>query len=1385
MATAASTLPANFQSFDPSVEVESLGIRWKKWVERLENLFIALNITDLKRQRALLLYYGGEAVHNIYKTLTDDPNEEYKTAVEKLTGYFEPKINLTFEYTFRQIRQLEGESFDKFITRVRESAKRCKFETNEAREIKDQIVLGCHSDRLRRKALQDDPDLSKLISTARALELASKQAALIQSSRSPADVNKIHAPGKYSNRYRERKTTTVTNPCFSCGEQFPHKLGKKGCPAFNHKCSKCDGWGHLEKRCKEEKKSQGSLKYVDEASDSSDSDYVSMTYMSNSKKATILVKVNNVSVNFHVDSGSSVNIVNELTHNKLDIPLKKTHKKLYAYGSTVPLPLLGCFDGNIDTGDKTSVETFYVIKGTERLDNLLGLSSSVALGILNIVNSVSSAKEEISSKESVDAILDEYEDIFHGIGKLKDVKVKLHIDESVKPVAQKHRRVPFHLRSKVDDELDRLLKAGVIEPVSEATDWVSPVVIVPKRDSDDIRLCVDMTQPNKAIKRIRHVIPTLDEIRCDLNGAKYFSKMDLSKGYHQLELDESSRSITTFSTHAGLARFCRLNFGTSSATEIFHEEIRKLLQGIRGVINIHDDILVTGNTSEEHDKNLKLTFQVLKDAGLTLNKKKCIFKKSEVNFFGLVFNSEGVSPDPEKVAALKTCSPPTNKKELRSFLGMTNYSSLFIENYSSITAPLRELLLEKTKWKWEKQEQSAFDVLKRRLEDKCLLNYFNPSLKTELICDASPVGVGAILVQYDDVRKSKKVIAYASRALTQTEQRYSQIEREAVAILFGCIKFRLYLLGNHFDLYSDHKPLRAIFNNPRSMGPFRVERIRLKLLGFDFTVFHLDGSKNPTDYMSRHSLSANKVDIKQSNVLESHIRMVTSIELPVSKEDIAAHIDGDEESRCLKESILKASIDAKNPLLQKYKKIFPELSVVDGLILKGSCLYIPHKLRKQVISAAHDGHQGIVKTKQFLRGSVWYPGMNKEVEDTVGNCRPCLAAVVTKDREPLQMSELPSGPWDKVSTDFHGPLPSGQLLLVVIDQYSRYPVVEIVNSTAASTAIPVYDKIFGMFGIPVEVKSDNGSPFNSHEFSRYAKFMGFKHHPVTPMYPQANGLIERFNIMLDKVLATASVEGKNWKGELNAFLRSYRATPHMSTGKTPAELLFQSRPFRTRVPQFVVPAIDDDVRKKDDKSKEKMKVYADRKSYVKRCCIKVGDEVLVKKPRKSKGTPHYDPVEYTVTSRNGNMISAVRKSDGHRITRNSSFFKLLYSTETDNYDNSSKTDNSQNDSHTNSSKTDNDFSSDDDWEFTSDVEDNFDNDSRIDDSNDVSSSESASSDVDDQVVGDTVRRSRRTKTRPPRLNDYIVGDDFDMISPVLDSPEPVLLNDSFVEFGEI
>ena len=226
---------------------------------------------------------------------------------------------------------------------------------------------------------------------------------------------------------------------------------------------------------------------------------------------------------------------------------------------------------------------------------------------------------------------------------MKDFQVHLHVDKNVQPVAQAHRRVPFHVRQQLEEQLKRDEELGVIEHVEGPTPWVSPVVIVPK--GEGVRVCIDMRQANLAIKRERHISPTINELIHDLNGAKLFSKLDLNQGYNQLELDPESRYMTTFSTHIGLRRFRRLNFGVNCAAEIFQNAIRESLSGLKGAINISDDILVFGTGESDHDSNLEETLERIRQRGLTLNKKKCVFKKSLV-FQRFVFSEYGISPDP-------------------------------------------------------------------------------------------------------------------------------------------------------------------------------------------------------------------------------------------------------------------------------------------------------------------------------------------------------------------------------------------------------------------------------------------------------------------------------------------------------------------------------------------------------------------------------------------------------------------------------------------------------------------------------------------------------------------------------------------------------------------
>lgn len=341
-----------------------------------------------------------------------------------------------------------------------------------------------------------------------------------------------------------------------------------------------------------------------------------------------------------------------------------------------------------------------------------------------------------------------------------------------------------------------------------------------------------------------------------------------------------------------------------------------------------------------------------------------------------------------------------------------------------------------------------------------------------------------------------------------------------------------------------------------------------------------------------------------------------------------------------------------------FRKFKDELSIVDGVILRDHRLVIPTCLQEKVIQIAHSSHQGIVKTKQLIREKVWFPGIDRMVEQAVKACTACQASYPgLSKREPIQPTPLPSAPWSEVAIDFPGPFPSDQYLLVVIDKYSRFPEVEIVHSTSAEVVISRLNTIFARHGFPNTVKSDNGPPFQSSEFASFAKGCGFKHRKVMPLWPEANGEVERLMGTLNMFVRVSAAGNKDWKAELQNFLMHYRATPHSATNVSPFEAL-TGRKMNVGLPDIPkhlpVPAVTR-MGYNDCVSKSKMKAYADKKRHTKPSLLTEGDHVLVKQRKLNKLTPPYHPKPYTVIHKNGSMITAER--NGHSITRNSVYFR--------------------------------------------------------------------------------------------------------------------------------
>ena len=1163
-----------------------------------------------------------------------------------------PKLNSAFaRQTFHQIAQRPGETVQQFATRLRSAARDCEYGNDVENQMRDAVLNKCESLYVKRKLLEEGQGLT----LARTLQIA-QQCESVESQMAAMRLKNEPSPSEQVNRVARDNTSGERQPtkggCYRCGKTG-HFARDPQCPAKGKSCRNCGGKHHFENVCRSQKRS---VNLVNDDAARNDSDYAFCLGGTEDDSNMLRVDVGNVTLKMLVDSGATSNIVDEATWEKLKLKKVKCEsrvavggKKLYAYASDTPLQVKGSFVCTVSAGTRSEEAEFLVVQG--RGVPLLGRKTATQLGVLKIGVGVA-AVSDVASTLKLD-----YPEVFNGIGKLNSSKITLHIDPDVKPVAQPLRRIPFNLRSKVDDKINELIAHDIIEEVDGPTPWVNPVVIVPKSNSSDIRLCIDMRRANEAIIRGRYPIPTVDELLQNMNGSKVFSKIDLKWGYHQLELTEESRDITTFATHSGLYRYKRLLFGVSSASEQYQHEIAAALAGIEGVENISDDIVIHAPDEETHNERLHAVMQRLSRCGLTVNGAKCQFNLERLVFMGILLSQKGIGPTKDRVKAVVKAREPENASEVRSFLGMVCYSSRFIPQFSSISEPLRRLTKKHEPFVFGDEQKRAFKLLKDSIAEAITLAYFDKNAPTQVIADAGPVGLGAVLVQKQG--DSLVPVCYASRGLTTCEQRYSQTEKEALALVWACERLHAYVYGMRFDLVTDHKPLEAIYS-PRSRPCARVERWMLRLQPYDFRVVHIPGPQNIADPLSRLVKGECR---DTANEADDYVRFVAVSATPkaMSTREVEEALGNDEELQNVRDAIQTGNFVK----CRAYMAIASELCVVGQLVLRGTRIVLPVKLRPAALALAHEGHLGIVGTKTMLRSKVWWPAMDREAERHCRSCYGCQLVARPDPPEPLSPTPLPDGPWVDVATDLMGPLPSGHSLLVVVDYFTRYYEVAVLKSTTADKVIDSLNEAFSRHGLPVTVKSDNGPQFRSSEFAEYCTENNITHLRVTAKWAQANGEVERQNASLLKRIRIAQAERKDWKRELRKYLAQYRNLPHTTTGRTPAELLY-NRKLRGKLPDIGSnPVVDHELRDRDSEMKGRSKIYADERRGARYSEIETGDRVLVQQEKTNKLSTPFSPNPLTVVSKTGNSL-VIEAEDGARYSRNTSHVRKFLEPDSEN-----------------------------------------------------------------------------------------------------------------------
>lgn len=1289
-------------NFSPEGEPSAVSIKWEEWLEEFQAFADAKGIFDKDgvaaaaqdmraRRKALLLYQAGARVREITKGLEATDRDNYAGLVDKLNVHFKVEVNSTFQrHLFRKMSQKEDESVSQFCARLRKAATTCDFGDTVEEHIRDQIVETCKSSRFRRKLLEkgNTLTLTKTLAEAANFEAVEHRTKEMSQGTSQPEVNRVrtkaprhrHPPSSQSSHGRQSNPSTygrgtfrsanseaTSQQCHRCGKDKSHTT----CPAMGKECHQCKKKNHFKHMCKS-KPSVNAVQVHSRELSSPDSTLSPITnsdnhfafslqspHINTCQLHRVNVNVGGVQVRLIVDSGADCNVIDQSLWEELKQKQIKVSKSVaggpsvYPYSSGTPLKVVGQFWVNLESasGKKVTNAKFLVVE--TKAEAILGVQASVELGLVHFANQTCTTDYVDYSK-----LKDKFPVVFADkIGRAKG-EIKLTVDESVAPIAQPFRRVPFSLRQKLELHLRELAEQDIIEKVEGPVSWASPVVIVPKPDQS-IRLCVDMRQANAAIVRHNFPVPTIDELLLDMNGSRVFSKIDLKSGFHQFVLSEDSRDITTFTTHLGLFRYKRLMFGISSAPEIYQYMVSQTIRGIPGAVNLADDILVHGRTREEHDARLIRTLQALERSGMTLNERKCVFGSNQIDFLGHRLSDKGVDPGRDKVRAIAEATEPKTVGEMKSFLGLAGYCSKFIENFSSKTETLRNKTLKlkpQTPITLNAEERKAFTHLKSSLANADTLAYFKVEQSTKLYTDAGPAGIGCILVQTQN--GEDRVVCYASRALTNVERRYCQTEKEALAIVWACERLHHYLFGTKFQLMTDHKPLEVIYGNKRKQTSARIERWVLRLQSYDFTVQYISGERNIADPLSRMLKPEGRVTSQASvNSDEDAELFVRNIALgavadlgAITARQVERESDTDNELLTVRAAIQNNQLDT---LPREFKPVKEELCVLGRLVLRGNRLVIPVGLRNKMLQLGHEGHLGIVGTKRNLRTRVWWPGLDLDVERFVRTCHSCQISGKPPDRDPVRVTEMPNGPWEDVAIDLLGPLPNGENILVVVDYYSRYYETRILTSTVSSKIIRCLQEIFDTHGLPISLKSDNGRQFISGEFKDYLNSAGIEHYLVTPRWPEANGEVERQNRSIGKRIKIAYSEGRSYKEELRKFIVAYRNTPHTVTGKTPAELLFGRKP-RVKIPQIRDILDDSETRDRDTEYKHKM--VETRNSKLTEKEIRVGDLVLLKRDNCNKtDTPFYKE-PHTVRDVRGNMV-VVESGDGRIVRRNISFVK--------------------------------------------------------------------------------------------------------------------------------
>ena len=1115
---------------------------WKKWKRNVQFYIDAvLSGKTEKEKYSMFLLTIGEGGRDIFSTWswpkkkntdgteTDEDDITVNGLFTKFENHCIPKKNIIVErINFFRRNQFTGEPFETFLTDLRKLSSTCDFGTMNEGMVLYKLADGLECDRLREKVISkgSDINLEKAIELCRADELTKsrKKCSINSEFTNIEQISKNNTNTFTREISKGSKNRSTWKKCNFCG--FTHDARK--CPAYGKRCNRCNRMNHFQRCCtlkqiREVNRDQDETYQLEFSEQNAEYTYViepigacksiSQNEGKNKKEALVIITLNDTKVRAKLDTGAEVNVMPNRIFRKLKkkAVLEQTPVNLKSYGGH-DIPTRGQCTLDCKSGDKSKILDFYVVETESR--TIIGLESCEQLGLVKILNEVNKDPvlenvehkiKQIQGKRGDDlktAVLRMYPDVFEGLGRINPPH-KMRLKDGYEPVVHPPRKIPETIRTKLKNELERMEKDDVIAKVDEPTEWVSSLVIVEKPDGS-LRICMDPKQLNKNLKREHYQLPTFEEISMRLSDATIFTKLDANKGYWRIPLDYKSSLLTTVNTPFGRYRFKRLPFGVHSAQEVFHKKIQQIFGDMSNVETDIDDFLIWGSDEGTHNTRLIQCLERMRENNITLNIKKCSFGVPEVKYLGHKMNKNGVFPDVEKVKAIKEMPIPTCKKDIQRFLGLVNYVGRFLSNLSEITAPMRKLLKKSVDFLWEEQQQKSFETVKSLIISEKCLSFYDVYKDVCIEVDACKTGLGAVLMQED------KPVAYASRSMTPAQLNYAIIEKELQAIVFACERFHQYIYGKHVIVYSDHKPLENITAKNLANAPPRLQRMLLRLQKYEIEVVYRPGKEMIIpDTLSRAHLNEAAEEIPEDEIKSQIHMMYTKCLALNDMETIKDETNKDETSIEIKNYTLNGWPERKQVSKEanRYYAYRGDLSVINDIVLKGERVVIPRSIRKQVIETLHSSHLGIEKSKLRARNSVFWPGINKQIEDVCNSCTACIATQRNLQKEPLLNTKIPKYPMQMVGTDLFDW--EGLHFVVMVDYHSRYWEIERLRNLKSVTVINKLKGIFARNGIPEILRSDNGSQYTSYIFKHFTNNWGIEHITSSPEYPKSNGLAEK------------------------------------------------------------------------------------------------------------------------------------------------------------------------------------------------------------------------------------------------------------------------------------